>query len=191
MLSELYRSLKMMDTTQEELDLIHDTMSRVDEVFMVVVVGEFNAGKSTFLNSLLGGKFLKEGILPTTDKICILRNLSGDTGGVTDHIWTKAKNILLDDVQELELPVPWLRHIALIDTPGTNAVIERHEKLTQLIVPRADLVLFVTSAERPISESEAVFLSKIKQWGKKVSSFPVMPFVNESNAINIQQRVRR
>eukprot|EP01041_Mallomonas_annulata_P004479 gene4479-8914_t len=167
MLKQLFRLLESMESKQEDLDLVQDTMSRVDEVFMVVVVGEFNAGKSTFVNSLLGGKFLKDGILPTTDKICILRNLK--TGSTTDdRIWTKAKNLLLDDVEEMDLPVDWLQHIALIDTPGTNAIIERHEQLTQRIVPRADLVLFVTSAERPISESEANFLIKIKQWGKKI-----------------------
>jgi len=36
-------------------------------------------------------------------------------------------------------------------------------------VPRADLVLFVTSADRPLSESERVFLETIRQWGKKVA----------------------
>jgi hypothetical protein len=66
------------------------------------------------------------------------------------------------------LPSDWLRNIALIDTPGTNALLSRHDELTQLIVPRADLVLFVTSAERPMSESEIKFLERISQWGKKV-----------------------
>ena len=59
------------------------------------------------------------------------------------------------------MPIDWLQHIAIIDTPGTNAIITKHEILTQKIVPRADLILFITSAERPITESESVFLNKI------------------------------
>lgn len=174
MMQNLYKAMLSLDATQDHLDLIEDTMSRIEEVFMVVVVGEFNSGKSTFINSLLGAKYLKEGVLPTTAKICILRssNTNFDTKSpvttTLDRVWTKARNILLEDVDEMDLPVDWLQHIALIDTPGTNAVISKHEQLTQKFIPRADLILFVTSAERPLSESESVFLSKIKEWGKKV-----------------------
>jgi predicted GTPase len=53
-------------------------------------------------------------------------------------------------------------------TSGTNAVIRHHERLTDDFVPRSDLVLFVTSADRPMSESERQFLERIRTWGKKV-----------------------
>ena len=55
-----------------------------------------------------------------------------------------------------------------MDTPGTNAVLREHEALTRDFLPRADLVLFVTSADRPYTESERTFLEAIRQWGKKV-----------------------
>jgi hypothetical protein len=64
--------------------------------------------------------------------------------------------------------VPWLREINLVDTPGTNAVVQRHQQLTEHFVPRSDLVLFVTSADRPFSESERTFLERIRAWGKKI-----------------------
>jgi Fe2+ transport system protein B len=65
-------------------------------------------------------------------------------------------------------PVALLREITIVDTPGTNAVIRHHERLTDDFVPRSDLVLFVTSADRPMSESERQFLERIRAWGKKV-----------------------
>lgn len=68
----------------------------------------------------------------------------------------------------MEVDIDWLRYISIVDTPGTNAIIKSHEMLTQQIVPRSDLILFITSAERPMTDSEANFLQKIKQWGKKV-----------------------
>ena len=58
--------------------------------------------------------------------------------------------------------------INIVDTPGTNAVIREHEEITAQYVPRADLVLFVTSADRPFTETERVFLEQIRDWGKKV-----------------------
>ena len=61
-----------------------------------------------------------------------------------------------------------LRDINIVDTPGTNAVLRQHEALTREFVPRADLVLFVTSADRPFTESERAFLQAIREWGKKV-----------------------
>jgi predicted GTPase len=46
--------------------------------------------------------------------------------------------------------------------------LERQQRLTEEYVPRADLVLFVLSADRPLSESELAFLKYIRQWRKKV-----------------------
>ena len=65
-------------------------------------------------------------------------------------------------------PAPLLRDINIVDTPGTNAVLREHEELTRDFVPRADLVLFVTSADRPFTESERGFLEQIRAWGKKI-----------------------
>ncbi len=56
----------------------------------------------------------------------------------------------------------------VVDTPGTNAVLREHEAITREFIPRADLVLFVTSADRPFTESERAFLEAIRDWGKKV-----------------------
>ena len=52
--------------------------------------------------------------------------------------------------------------------PGTNVILDRQQRLTEEYVPRADLVLFVMSADRPFTESEVNFLKYIRQWGKKV-----------------------
>ena len=66
--------------------------------------------------------------------------------------------------------MPLLRDIHIVDTPGTNAIIREHERITAEFVPRSDLVLFVTSADRPFTETERAFLEQIRGWGKKSSS---------------------
>lgn len=57
----------------EELGLVKDALKQLDELFLLVVVGEFNSGKSSIINALLGSRYLAEGILPTTNEISVLK----------------------------------------------------------------------------------------------------------------------
>ena len=43
--------------------------------------GEFNSGKSTVINALLGRRYLKEGVVPTTNEIMFLRYSELDSDG--------------------------------------------------------------------------------------------------------------
>jgi hypothetical protein len=74
----------------------------------------------------------------------------------------------VDDHWVRTLPVDLLSEIQIVDTPGTNAIIRGHEALTRQFVPRADLIVFVTSTDRPYTESEREFLEVIRSWGKKI-----------------------
>jgi small GTP-binding protein len=146
-----------LDAAPEDERLIEQALQALDELFLLVVVGEFNSGKSAFINALLGKRFLSEGVTPTTTQINILRY------GDQIHQARPEPDTLI-----ITYPLDWLRDINIVDTPGTNAVILRHQEITEDFVPRADLVLFVTSSDRPFTESERTFLDRIRQWGKKV-----------------------
>jgi len=156
-LINLRGALTRLDAPQEDLDVLDRALLQLDELFLLVVVGEFNSGKSAFINALLGKRLLPEGVTPTTTHIQLLK-YGEEAGGreVEDHM------------EVITCPVEWLRDINIVDTPGTNAVIQRHQQITEEFVPRADLVLFVTSADRPFTESERIFLQRIREWGKKV-----------------------
>ena len=157
MLEELRLLLARLHAAEPDLALLKSSASQMQELFMLVVVGEFNAGKTAFLNAMLGERLLTEGVTPTTSHIHILRY--GDQ---------LQQEVTPDDILLLHLPVEWLRDINLVDTPGTNAVVQRHQEITEEFVPRSDLVLFVTSVDRPFSESERLFLERIRQWSKKI-----------------------
>lgn len=144
----------VQDTDQQALE---ESIRQLDDFFLLVVVGEFNAGKSAFINALLGEALLKEGVTPTTTKVNILR--FGET---------KQNTTVTENLESLSLNTPLLKEISIVDTPGTNAIIREHEEITSLFIPRSDLILFVTSADRPYTESEKVFLEQIQSWGKKV-----------------------
>ena len=63
----------------DERGALADSIRQLDELFLLVVVGEFNAGKSAFINALLGRELLAEGVTPTTAKIHLLS--WGETDG--------------------------------------------------------------------------------------------------------------
>ena len=157
LLADLQVVLARLDASNADLGLIRNALAQLEELFLMVVVGEFNAGKSAVINALLGGDYLPEGVVPTTSELVLIRHSDAVEQPGADR-----------GMAVRRLPVPWLQEVNLVDTPGTNAVIRQHQELTEHFVPRSDLVLFVTSADRPFSESERAFLQQIRDWGKKV-----------------------
>ena len=129
----------------------------LDDLFLLVTVGEFNSGKSACINALLHNEVLAEGVIPTTDQVTILRHSERSEQHQYEH------NIL-----EIDDPADFLRDISIVDTPGVNAVLLEHQRLTEEFVPRSDLILFVTSVDRPFTRSEKEFLERIRAWGKKI-----------------------
>ena len=156
-LGRLRLSLSKFDAAPEHQSALEKSIEQLDELFLLVVVGEFNAGKSAFINALLGSRVVEEGVTPTTAQINVLQ-----FGDATD------RQVREPALHVITAPVPLLRDIHIVDTPGTNAIVREHERITAEFVPRSDLVLFVTSADRPFTETERVFLEQIRGWGKKV-----------------------
>ena len=157
LLQKLRLHLIRVGANQEDFQALDKSIQQLDEFFLLVVVGEFNSGKSAFINALLGQRVLKEGVTPTTTQVNVLRY-----GEKND---TKLVN---ENTLEITADAELLSEISIVDTPGTNAIIREHEQITSRFVPRSDLVLFITSADRPFTESERVFLEKIQNWGKKI-----------------------
>jgi GTP-binding protein EngB required for normal cell division len=150
-------ALARADGARADLERLVSLVSEMDELFLLVVVGEYNSGKSTFINALLGDEVFAMGDLPTTRAISILRY--GDSG---------PPESIGENMYLYHYPLDLLRDLHIVDTPGTNSIERMEEALTREFVPRADLVLFVTSLLQPLTASELDFLSHIREWGKKV-----------------------
>src|SRR5436309_3623205 len=146
-----YESVDIYATPLEQV------IASLNELFLLVIVGEFNSGKSALINALLRAPVLAEGVTPTTAKITKIR-----------YGEQSRQNQLDKETVEQLYPADFLRNISIVDTPGINAVVREHERMTKDFIPHSDLILLVTSADRPFTQSERVFLEGIRSWGKKV-----------------------
>ena len=144
------------------------------ERFHVVVLGEFNHGKSTFVNALLEHDVLPTGITPTTAAInhvihasvprarVMLKNgQSIDLMPSELKQWVTVAGGQAGDVAYVELgyPAELLRgDVVLVDTPGVNDLNDQRAEVTYGYVPRADAVLFLLDAGQALKDSEREFL---------------------------------
>lgn len=155
-LADLLTVMARLEAKNEDQTTLKNSLESLDQLFLLVTVGEFNSGKSALINSLLGDEVLEVGVTPTTKRIHLIQH--GE----------KSRELKKAEFEVVSAPLALLRHVNIVDTPGTNAIFREHETLTRDFIPRADLILFVTSADRPFTESERAFLEVILDWGKKI-----------------------
>ena len=139
---------------------VSDLRNRIHDPFMFVIVGEVKSGKSSFINALLatGREITKVAPQPMTDTIQQI------VFGEVEEVVT-----VNPFLKKIFLPVDILREIAIVDTPGTNTIIEHHQEITESFIPASDLIVFVFEAKNPYRQSAWDFFQYIHQdWQKKV-----------------------
>jgi len=146
-----------------------------DGRFIVTVLGEFNRGKSSLLNSLLGQTLLPIGVLPTTATINVIH--SGDAQEIKVHYkgdlaseilsptefkdLSKTDEAKLSQINYIEVTSPDIElppDVILVDTPGVNDINEHREAITYGFIPNSDATILVLSASTPLKKTELDFL---------------------------------
>ena len=139
---------------------VGDLKDRIKEPYMFVIVGEVKAGKSSFINALLKSK----------EEICKVA-----ASPMTDTI----QQITYGEVQKVEVVNPYLhkifqpfeilQEIAIVDTPGTNTIVDHHQEITERFIPASDLIVFVFESKNPYRQSAWEFFDYIQdEWRKKI-----------------------
>lgn len=149
------------------------------DVFSIVVLGEFSRGKSTFVNALMGEPLLPMDVLPETAVIQVLHYAEKPgveivyrngmvKQGEADRDFLKrfsvrAQQDAADDVEYLRIGYPssFLQHqVVVVDTPGVSDMDEQRAEVTYGFLPQADMVLFLLDASSPLKKTEKEFLEK-------------------------------
>src|SRR5450759_1931232 len=145
----------------------------------VAVLGQFKAGKSSFLNSLLGQAVLPVGAIPVTTAItrlqygdmerALVRHFNGRTNEVplADIIefTSEAKNPGNEKnvaIVDIELPslqkYPGLR---LVDTPGLGSVYKYHQAASESWLPAVGTAILAVSSDRPLSAHDLELIREL------------------------------
>lgn len=158
------------------------------EPLMLMVMGEFSTGKSTFINALLGEEVAAVNMTPTTaviTKICYGKEekviVHYKNGGVkeTDIKYFKdltsesgAKNKKVhESIEYVErcIPIKTLQNMTIIDSPGLNALISSHAQATSSFMGKADVVFWIYSADQFNSASSQNAMGKLEARLKPVA----------------------
>jgi GTP-binding protein EngB required for normal cell division len=155
-----------------------------DRPLLVAVMGEFNAGKSSFVNALVGEEIAPTGVTPTTATVNVLRHGEAAGGRVMYHDGTTrelgAASVSpflgeLTDAQaaavrvvEIFHPLAALRRVEIVDTPGLNSIRPEHEKVARDFLVEADALVWVFAIGQAAKASEREALELAHAAGKHV-----------------------
>ncbi len=146
-------------------------------------MGEFNAGKSSFVNALCAAEVAPTGVTPTTATINVLRYASTPEARVIHHDGSTRAIPTADiaaflatlrdgearDVRlvEIFLPVETLRRVEIVDTPGLNSIRPEHERVARDFLRDADAIVWVFAAGQAAKATEREALALAHAAGKR------------------------
>ncbi|MEN9521252.1 MAG: hypothetical protein RLZZ381_3840 [Cyanobacteriota bacterium] len=160
-LDSLLKRLQVFATeinNQQLQRTIRNLRVNINEPFLFVVVGEVKAGKSSFVNALLQADICKTAADPCTD---VIQQLI-----YSQEQFEQPVNQYL---RKIGLPNEILKTLSVVDTPGTNTIVENHQEITKDFIPNSDLIFFVFFAKNPYTRSAWELLNYVnKEWRKKV-----------------------
>ncbi len=173
-----------LEGVEQALAKVVAARERLARPLTIAIMGEFSAGKSTFVNALLGEAVAPMGVLPTTTTINVFRR--GTAGGARVHYRDGRIGMIdagevekflhgLDDAEaerirhvEIERSGERMGDAAVVDTPGLNALDEFHEQVAREFLDEADAVVWVFSATRSGAASEMSMLAELRDGGRQV-----------------------
>jgi len=145
----------------------------------VAVLGQFKAGKSSFLNGLIGGAVVPVDVLPSTAVVTrighgqrervTVHGLAGEAFGIPParlaEFVTERGNPANEKrvaVVDVELPslAPY-EGIRFVDTPGMGSVFVHNTKVSREWMPRVGAALVAVSVNHPLSEDDLLLLNDV------------------------------
>jgi GTP-binding protein EngB required for normal cell division len=156
----------------------------LDRPLLVAVMGEFNAGKSSFVNAFCGEEVAPTGVTPTTATINVLRYGAVPAARAVHHDGTSRPippgaiavflGALRDadarDVRQVEifLPIEALRRVEIVDTPGLNSIRAEHERVARDFLRDADAIVWILAVGQAAKATEKEALGLAHAGHKRV-----------------------
>jgi GTP-binding protein EngB required for normal cell division len=180
-ISEKYRIVSLARNIEACEDLL------VKNPFIdVAILGQFKAGKSSFLNSIIGKAVLPVGVIPVTTVITRLR-YGRSEGATVTFLDNRQSRINLDDIEffiseaknpanekgvevvDIELPcLQYYEGLRLVDTPGLGSVFKYNTEISREWLPEVGMAIVAISSDRPLSENDLALIRDLTEHTPKV-----------------------
>ncbi len=152
----------------------------------VAILGQFKAGKSTFLNTLIGRRLLPVGVIPVTTVITRIvygpeerafashfdGNITEIPLGRLEEFTSEAGNPGNEkNVSVVDIELPMLEGYAglrLVDTPGLGSVFRYHMETSENWLPEVGAALLAISADRPLSEHDLNLIRELDRYTPRI-----------------------
>jgi len=175
-----------IESLMPQVNACADAMEKGDSVD-VAVVGRFNTGKSSFLNSIIGRNLIPVAVLPLTTVVTRLRYGPADRAVVRyqdktereipldslaeyvteQHNPGNAKTVAIVDVETAGLR-PY-RGICFVDTPGLGSVYIHNTRACTEWLPRVGVALLAVSIDHPLGEDDINLLKELARHTPEVA----------------------
>lgn len=154
--------------------------------FRIAVVGEFSAGKSTFINALLGKDLLSHATDETTATITYIHNVpKGDerigkceieyyngnskivsASELMKYTTAQSDNNVADTICSVSVYEPFLDveyPVVIVDTPGLNGLADKHRDITIEEVKNSHACIYILQ-KKGVSASDTDFISILRNY---------------------------
>ncbi len=157
-----------------------------DQLIDVAILGQFKAGKSSFINSLIGQDVLPVGVIPVTTVITRLRygeravavvtkfdggTLEVPVEEVGDFISEEKNPANAKNVEVVDIALPALARypgLRLVDTPGLGSVFKYNTETSEEWLPQVGAAIVAVSADRPLSDNDVNLLRDLARYTPKI-----------------------
>ncbi|MCX6227445.1 MAG: dynamin family protein [Bacteroidia bacterium] len=152
----------------------------------VAILGQFKAGKSSFINSLIGKPVLPVGVIPVTTVITRLQHGLNERAIVT-YFNGKQSEVALDNIEEyiseaknranhkdvevVDIETASLAPYAglrIVDTPGLGSIFKYNTELSEEWFPKVGAAIVAISSDRPLSENDLNLIRELMEFSPKV-----------------------
>ena len=174
-------------------------ISHTSEPLMLVVMGSFSTGKSSFINALLGEEIAAVEEKPTTavvTKFCygqqdklLLHFRDGKVQSATPQEFTRMTAVNNEeklnevheklDYVERQMPLEILKQVSIIDSPGLNDLKEKRSEATERFVSKADTVLWMFSVVQLATREEMAAMDRLTPRLKPIAVVNKMDLLDE------------
>jgi GTP-binding protein EngB required for normal cell division len=158
-----------------------------EKILNIAVLGRFKAGKSSFLNHLLGRTLLPVGVIPVTTVVteiqygpeerAQIRFLDGRTetaelGRIGEFIAESENPENQKQVAQVRVELPSMeryRGIRFVDTPGLESVLEHNTDTSLEWLPNVGLALVAVGVDPPLSRHDIELIRRLNRYTPNIS----------------------